>query len=508
MAERRRLMGVSKEKVLFEKTFYPAGTYSWVVPAGCTSVDVFLVGGGGGSQAVGGVYKSGASGGYTKTYKASDDGYKDGEAISVTPGEVISIIVGAGGSGANAGGYSQFKNSNYRANGGGAAYVTDSSVITGYTTDRGGSGGGGFSSSGAMYSGGSDGSTPTYGGSGQGHTTRDFGESDGLINAGGGGAEGKTGGSGRTTGAGTSPNGYGGGGYGGGAGAANDEDDGVGGDGVVMIRFYAYSRSLLFTERITTTGTYIVPAGAKRMDIFLVGGGGGGGAWDTWYCEGGMPGTGGGCTLSSFIRVTPGESFSVNIGAGGSKASSHIAGAYSAKDGGTTSLTYNNITYEAPGGKGGRNGTTNDNWTTFIKSSGVSQYYGGYYNGNIMSIKPGNGEDGVYFPDGSSVAFKYYYNSGIGTEDNPYYSTKSSIPEFFEEGQPTHATCGTMDTDVIHDTTYGGINPVLYTDDSYDMRVYTAGGYGSGGSGGNYANTTLKYGFNGNPGIAVIRWYK
>ena len=38
-----------KATVLYTKRFYPAGTYSWTVPAGCKSVDVFLVGAGGGA---------------------------------------------------------------------------------------------------------------------------------------------------------------------------------------------------------------------------------------------------------------------------------------------------------------------------------------------------------------------------------------------------------------------------------------------------------------------------
>lgn len=45
---RRRTMG-NKKLVLFQKRFYPAGNYTWTVPPGCTEVDVFLVGAGGGA---------------------------------------------------------------------------------------------------------------------------------------------------------------------------------------------------------------------------------------------------------------------------------------------------------------------------------------------------------------------------------------------------------------------------------------------------------------------------
>lgn len=46
---RRRFFDKNRELEDFLIRFYPAGNYTWVVPAGCTEVDVFLVGGGGGS---------------------------------------------------------------------------------------------------------------------------------------------------------------------------------------------------------------------------------------------------------------------------------------------------------------------------------------------------------------------------------------------------------------------------------------------------------------------------
>lgn len=62
----RRSINNKREKQLFIKRFYPAGTYTWTVPAGCTEVDVFLVGGGGaghnGSGGGGGSYGTGGDG--------------------------------------------------------------------------------------------------------------------------------------------------------------------------------------------------------------------------------------------------------------------------------------------------------------------------------------------------------------------------------------------------------------------------------------------------------------
>ena len=117
---RRSMMG-RKKLQLFTKRFYPAGNYTWIVPKGCREVDVFLVGGGGAGH-----NGSGGGGGYTKTFKKDTSGWRDGDAISVAPGQSIPITVGKGGIGgysevAPNGGYSQFLNSSYRANGGNGA---------------------------------------------------------------------------------------------------------------------------------------------------------------------------------------------------------------------------------------------------------------------------------------------------------------------------------------------------------------------------------------------------
>ena len=126
----RRSMMRRKKLQLFTKRFYPAGNYTWIVPKGCREVDVFLVGGGGAGH-----NGSGGGGGYTKTFKKDTSGWRDGDAISVAPGQSSPITVGKGGIGgysevAPNGGYSQFLNSSYRANGGnGAGMVIQAEVM-------------------------------------------------------------------------------------------------------------------------------------------------------------------------------------------------------------------------------------------------------------------------------------------------------------------------------------------------------------------------------------------
>lgn len=166
-----------------QQIFTSSGTFT--VPAGVTTIDVFLVGGGGGSGTDTSTGYGGAGGGYTHT-----------ERLTVTPGAQASVIVGAGGVGGNDGSPSSFTLGSkvLTANGGKKC----AQAVGG----AGGSGGGG----GGQYqivagNGGSDGSngfasTPynngtqafTYaGGAGQGTTTRAFGESNGTLYAGGGG---------------------------------------------------------------------------------------------------------------------------------------------------------------------------------------------------------------------------------------------------------------------------------------------------------------------------------
>ena len=224
---RRRVM--SSNKKLFIKRFYPAGNYTWTVPAGCTEVDVFLVGGGGG-----GAYGAGG-GGFTKTFKKDSKGWKDGNEISVTSRQIIQITVGKGGNkggmngSAGDGGYSQFVNSNYRVEGGKGP--KSSYPVEG---ESGGSGGAGYNTA----SGGKDGGSGTngnlgIGGKGQGHTTRLFGESSGELFASGGNCPGtSTDGSPGVDGTGN-----------GGDGAA--WYGGKGGDGIVIIRYWAYSEELI-----------------------------------------------------------------------------------------------------------------------------------------------------------------------------------------------------------------------------------------------------------------------
>lgn len=212
--------------------FLTSGTLTFSKLQGAGSgIDIFCVGGGGGGDA------SGGCGGRTTTVKAK----------TVTAGTSYTVTVGAGGAAGASGGTSSFGSLASAAGGGGPG-------------GTGGSGGGGsglyISSSNKRNggNGGSDGANGVTGygtsgftnGTGQGTTTREFGESSGTLYAGGGGGAGDydcTSGSG----------GAGGGGAGGdlwdaapragsagttnlGGGGGGGSSGGKGGSGIVIIR--------------------------------------------------------------------------------------------------------------------------------------------------------------------------------------------------------------------------------------------------------------------------------
>ena len=193
--------------------FLSSGTLTM---ARSVTIDLFLVGGGGGG---GYNYGAGGGGGYTTTVPS----------VGIAAGTPCSIMVGSGGTtngfnsvGSRGGTTTGFS---YSATGGyGGGYGEYNSPGVG---GAGGSGGGGYN----LSAGGSNGSAGQGGGgAGQGTTTKEFGETSGVLYAGGGGSWNGAGGAG-------------GGGSGGGSGTANtgggaggNSPSCSGGSGICIIR--------------------------------------------------------------------------------------------------------------------------------------------------------------------------------------------------------------------------------------------------------------------------------
>lgn len=166
---------------------HSSGTLVFINPA---VIDVFMVGGGGkGGRCVmtsSPAYytaQGGGGGGYTRTLKrlAVQGSYE--------------INIGAGSTAASVDGGSTAWGSAYTVPGGKSASELPSAPAAAGTGRPGGSGGGGAVISNSDYgTGGSDGNNgeqgyfgPVAGGTGQGYTTREFGEATGKLYAGGGG---------------------------------------------------------------------------------------------------------------------------------------------------------------------------------------------------------------------------------------------------------------------------------------------------------------------------------
>ena len=183
--------------VIGEAVFSSAGNWTWVCPAGVSSVAVVCVGGGGGGmrdQGSGPAYNGidQGYGGHMISGQGGSLGWKN--SISVTAGTTYVVTVGDGGAYGNsdsaagsAGGASQFISSGTVSASGGLGGTTGTQSFQSYTGDGGGSGGLGATNGGGMggAGGGGAGGYSGNGGEGKGHGT-----TTGLAGRGGGGGGG------------------------------------------------------------------------------------------------------------------------------------------------------------------------------------------------------------------------------------------------------------------------------------------------------------------------------
>lgn len=153
-------------------SFTTPGSSTWTVPAGLTSISVVATGGGGGGGGLSGT-NAGQLGGAGAVVTST---------LSVTPGQVLTLVIGGGG-GAGANGAANCCGFGLGAGGGGGG-STNIDAGTSNQIIAGGGGGGG------SYDGGAGGSAGGTGGAGASGGDANFG----LPASGGGGGSGGTGG--------------------------------------------------------------------------------------------------------------------------------------------------------------------------------------------------------------------------------------------------------------------------------------------------------------------------
>jgi hypothetical protein len=184
-------------------TFTTAGAYTYTVPAGVTRLQVRLAGAGGG----GGGYDNAAAG-------AGGPGALVTLVLNVTPGQIISGTVGAGGatgwtsgtafgnpcngggtggagySAGGRGGFANCPNASGYSGGGGGGGGSSSLLLGGVNVGQAAGGGGGGYAAGAAGSAAVDGGSPTGGFGGQSCGSTNAAVVSSFVTAGGGGAGG------------------------------------------------------------------------------------------------------------------------------------------------------------------------------------------------------------------------------------------------------------------------------------------------------------------------------
>lgn len=185
------------------------------------------------------------------------------------------------------------------------------------------------------------------------------------------------------------------------------------------------------TEIITSTQSWTVPADVTELEVVLCGGGGGGGHWSSNNNDGGAGG--GGSASYAILPVTSGASYTITLGAGGTKgnnsngsngANSTFGALLTATGGGGGYRRY------AGGGKpggthggGGGGGHYHETGNSIFTSDGLKGIWGvGGGGGGSSSVnyasRHGSGQDGGgYGADGiyqGWVAEEGRANSGGG----------------------------------------------------------------------------------------------
>jgi len=136
--------------------------------------------------------------------------------------------------------------------------------------------------------------------------------------------------------------------------------------------------------KFTSTQSWTVPAGVTQLQIVAVGGGGGGGGASTTGIGSSTGGGGGGGAIvyNNAVAVTPGTSYTITIGAGGTSSSTGTSGT-----GGTTSvgalLTAAGGGGGSRGGGAGSGGSTGSGGTIINGASGGAGGSSGTAMGNI-----------------------------------------------------------------------------------------------------------------------------
>lgn len=278
----------------------------------------------------------------------------------------------------------------------------------------------------------------------------------------------------------------------------------LGRSGYSSIISYSTASSFVGEQSYTTPGSYswICPSGVTSVSVVCVGGGGGG-AGD----HDGNGGGGAGLGWKNNISVTPGQTHTVVVGAGGIGST----GDGTRGNAGGQSYFINASTVSAEGGDGG---TTNSD--TYLVDGGDYVGDGGGKGGYIgtstsTNARSGGGGAGGYTGNGGNTPTSYTSNGGNGTGggggagaggNNVQNGGGGGVGIF---GQGVNGAGGVYGSNPSNPGT-GGSNG----EDGH--LVYVTGGsrsdggmYGGGGAGTWYGNGTIGGYFGGMGGKGAVR---
>ncbi len=254
----------------------------------------------------------------------------------------------------------------------------------------------------------------------------------------------------------------------------------------------------VINKTFTTSGSYTVPTGYTKADLFVVGGGGK--AWFGGYGAFGSGGAGGGRTATKTgLAISAGQKATVTIGAGGTTGNS------TGPSGGTTSIVFPNYTLQALGGE--TQSAENTSGGAGGSGGGGASYYryghqydpggaggsnggnGANVNGNYETTLGGKGQGTTTRAWGSSTG-TMYAGGGGGSGG----CSGSSTTTFSNGGAGGGGGGGRGGNGAGHNRT---------GEDGVSGSANTGGGGGGGGSG----DGGRGEGGNGGSGIALLKLY-
>ena len=238
------------------------------------------------------------------------------------------------------------------------------------------------------------------------------------------------------------------------------------------------------TQTFKSSGTFTVPAGVTKIDIFCVGGGGAGRVgWVGSKNRGGRGGCGGYTTTKKAISVTAGGKYTVTVGAGGSVKFTDNKGNYQINSPGKSSF---GTLVEAAGGD-----PQND--TSILDNAYWRGGSGGGWGAN--SVEETNAQAGA--SDGGSRG----NNIGQGTTTRAFGESSGALYAGGGGGGAAYRNDASVQTGGAGGSGGGGKGA--------DMNGWgNNAGANTGGGGGGGSGVTSGYtgGGAGGSGIVIVRW--